>query len=159
MKDLEDTAGRALKYAFKLLGYRDRSRKEMFDKLALKGFSKNTAEETVAFLKERGFIDDNRLAAILKKDAVERRHLGKKGLRSFLLKRGIAREVIDAISVDEDEYIYSAKRLAEKKLKHLKNYNEETVKRKLWGMLERRGYSSDNIKTVMKFFNLKEDSQ
>ena len=157
MKDVEDDFKGALRYAFRLLGCRDRSRKELLDRMALKGFSKGVAEETAAYLEEKGFIDDRRLAEILKRDAVERKHYGKRGLRSYLMKKGIGGEIIDLVSGDEDDYLDAARKLAEKKLKNMKDSSPEAVRKKLWGMLERHGFSCDNIRAVIQSLNVKEE--
>lgn len=157
VKGVEDDFRGALSYAFRLLGYRDRSRKELLDKLILKGFSKAAAEATAAYLEERGFIDDRRLAEILKREAVEKKHYGKRGVRGYLMKKGIAGELIDRVSGDDDDYIDSARKLAEKKLRHMRDCGPEAARRKLWSLLERRGFSSDNIRTVIRSLNLKEE--
>ncbi|MCL4491410.1 MAG: recombination regulator RecX [Nitrospirae bacterium] len=157
VKVLEDNLKSALKYAFKLLGYRDRSRKELYDRLVRKGFSQGVAEETVSYLEDRGFVDDAKLAEGLKRDAVERRHFGKRGVKACLVKRGISGDTADAVAGAEEEYTGTAQRLVEKRLRLLKGCGEETVKRRLWGLLARRGFSPDTIKTVMRSINLKEE--
>ncbi|MBI3592250.1 MAG: regulatory protein RecX [Nitrospirae bacterium] len=157
MKDFEDSFKNALKYALKLLGYRDRSGKEMQEKLAKKGFSEKVAEETLDFLKEKEFIDDKRLAEILKRDALERKHLGARGVRNYLLRRGIARDIADAFSGKEEDYVDAARKLVEKKMRYMKNSDEETIKRRLWGLLARRGFSSETIRDAIKFLNIKEE--
>ncbi|MFO0752856.1 MAG: regulatory protein RecX [Thermodesulfovibrionales bacterium] len=157
MKVFEDTAKSALQHAFKLLGYRDRSEKEMRGKLAQKGFSEGVIGETLRLLKEKRFIDDGRLAEILKRDAVERRHFGRRGAKGYLLKRGIPGDVADAVLGGADEYLDAARELVEKKLKTLKGYDREAVRRKLWGVLSRRGFSSDVIRQAMKSFWDKEE--
>ncbi|MFZ5998157.1 MAG: regulatory protein RecX [Nitrospirota bacterium] len=158
-KNFEDTFDNAVKYAFKLLGYRDRSEKELQEKLARKGFSNGTINKTIDFFKEKGFINDRKLAAALRRDAVERRHLGKRGVRGLLLKRGLTGDVADTLSDDEDEaaYVDAARQLIEKKLRHLKQFDEETIKRRLWGLLARRGFSVENIRAAMKSFDIKEE--
>lgn len=156
-RDFEDSCGNALKYAFRLLGYRDRSEKEMYEKLARKGFSENIAEEAVTYLKDKGFIDDRRFAEILKKDAVERKRLGKRGTRHYLINKGIADDIINAVLGNDDDYLDAAKSFIEKKMRNMKNIDEDALKRRLWGMLARRGFSYDTINKVLKSFDLKEE--
>lgn len=163
MKVLEDSLDGALKYSFKLLGYRDRSRKEIHDKLVQKGISEKVASGAVAYLEERGYIDDRKLAELLKKDAIERRHLGRKGVRGYLVKRGIEAEVVDSVSGTgsggEDDYFESAQRLVEKKLRHMQGLDAREARKKLWGMLGRRGFSPEHIRKVLKSLDLKEESE
>ncbi len=158
MKDFDDSLENALKSAFRLLGYRDRSEKEICERLAKKGFSQKTIKDVVDYLKEKDFIDDRRLAEALKRHAVERKHLGKRGTISYLIKRGIPVEIAAGISGDEDDYFDSAKRLVERRLQHMKNYDTETIKRRLWGLLARRGFSNEAIRKVIKSIDLREET-
>lgn len=157
MKVFEDTTKSALQRALRLLGYRDRSEKEMRDALAQKGFSGGVIGETLHLLKEKRFIDDERLAGMLRRDAMERKHFGRRAAKGYLLKRGIPAEVADAVLGGADEYFDTARELVEKKLKTMKGYDRETVRRKLWGLLSRRGFSSDIIRRAMKSFGDKEE--
>jgi len=135
----------------KLLSYRARSRKEMAEKLERKGFESGQIEDVIKLLETAGLINDRALAADLLRYSVERKSLGKKGIRLFLARRGIERELIDKVmsahSPESEES--SALEFAERRLKTLKNYPPEVVKRRLWGMLQRRGFSSEVVnKTI-----------
>lgn len=158
-RDSEASFNNAIKYAFKLLRYRDRSEKEMYERLIQKGFSEKIALEAVEYLTDKGFIDDKRFAEILKRDAVQRKYLGKQGVKSYLLNKGIDLQVVEDILGNEDDYLDVARNYVEKKLKNLKGYNDETIKKRLWGMLSRRGFSYDTIKKILKSFNLKEEEK
>lgn len=151
-RDFEDSRSNALKHAFRLLAYRDRSEKEIYEKLICKGFSEKVALEAVDYLKDKRFIDDRRFAEILRKDAIERKHLGKRGTRSYLMNKGIAVDITEDILGDDDDYLDAAKSFVEKKLRNMKVYDGETMKRKLRGMLLRRGFSYDTIDRVLKSF-------
>lgn len=147
----------ALKHAFRLLGYRDRSEKEMFEKLMQKGFSAEVAGNAVAYLKGRDFINDGRFARILKKAAVERKHLGRRGTRAYLINKGISGDIADEILGDEGDYLDTAKNFIEKKLKSMGKCDEDTIRRRLWGMLARRGFSYGIINKALKSSGLKEE--
>ena len=147
---MDDSFGNALKYALKILGYRDRSMSEMRQKLTNKGFSKDVIDGTLAYLEEKAFIDDRRLAELLKRDAVERRHFGAQGVRNYLIRRGIAKDIADAMAEAENDYVGSAMQLAEKKMRSMGNLDSATIKRRLWGLLARRGFSSDEVRQVMQ---------
>ncbi len=153
---MDDSLGEALKYALRILGYRDRSVSEMRQKLAAKGFSMDVVDATLARLEEKGFVDDRKFAELLKRDAIERRNYGALGTRRYLLKKGIPSEIVDAITDGDDDYEGAARRLVEKKMQLMKNCSEETARRRLWGLLSRRGFSSDTIYRVMKSMAIKE---
>ncbi len=129
--------------ALKLLSYRSRSRKEISDRLKRKGFSVKEIEATIHFLENAGLISDEALTKELFRYSVERKSLGKKGIEAFLSRRGIDKELIHKeLSIyTNDIEAESAAGFAEKKLKSLDKYPEEIIKRRLWGMLQRRGFS------------------
>lgn len=123
----------------------------MAEKLERKGFDSGQIEGVIKLLETSGLINDKTLASDLFRYSVERKSLGKKGIRLFLARRGIDRELIDktlsAHSPESEEY--AAREFAERKLKILKKYPREVIKRRLWGMLQRRGFSSGVVnKTI-----------
>lgn len=152
-----DSSRNALRHAFRLLGYKDRSENEMYERLIKKGFSGKVAEEVVAYLRDRGFIDDRRFAETLKKNAVDKKYLGKRGTRNYLMSKGIPSVIADEILGSEDDYLDAAKMLVEKKIRNMKNIDEDAIKRRLWGMLLRKGFSVDTVKKVVKSLDLKEE--
>jgi regulatory protein len=124
----------------------------MLDRLNRKGFDSGQIDSTVRFLEETGLINDNALAADLLKYSMQYKPLGKKGIRMFLIKRGIDKELIDfTISTHtSDMEEKSAHELIQRKLRTLKNHPENVIKRRLWGMLQRRGFSG---KVIYKAIN------
>ncbi len=154
MHEVDDSFGIALKYALRILDYRDRSMSEMRQKLTAKGFPKNVVDGTLAYLEEKAFIDDRRLAELLKRDAVEGRHLGAQGVRSYLIRRGIAKDIADAMAEADNDYLGAAMQLAEKKMRSMGHLDSVTIKRRLWGLLARRGFSSDEMRLVIQRLNV-----
>lgn len=152
MKTSGDNFQKALQYAFLLLRYRDRSEKEIVQRLGRKGFTEETGWKVAGYLKEKGFLDDARLAESLKRKAVEQRHLGKRGVVHYLLTKGIPAEIAHGVSGDEDDYIETAKGLVERKLKTLMGLDTQIVRRRLWGALARKGYSPDIIGRVLRAY-------
>jgi regulatory protein len=138
--------------ALKLLSYRARSKKEMAEKLQRKGFDSGQIEGVIKLLETAGLINDRALAADLLRYSVERKSLGNKGIRMFLASRGIDRELIDkTLSVHSPESEGNAAlEFAERKLKILNKYPPEVIKRRLWGTLQRRGFSAEVVKKTVK---------
>lgn len=139
-------------YALKLLSYRSRSKRELLQRLKEKGFDSEEIERAIACLEDAGFIKDEELAHGLFQNALERKYLGRKGIKMLLLRRGIRKELINETlsNLTEEMEQESAKRLVEKKLRTLKACPEEIIRQKLWRMLERRGFSPDVINYVIK---------
>ena len=155
---MTDSQSKAKKYAFKLLSYRGRSEKELKERLVKKGIRKAVASSTVQDLKRLGLIDDRSLAETLKREAFSRKFLSQQGAIRFLHQRGIPHDLInDALNGDQMIDIYTARKLVHKKIKNLRNYSSSHVKKKLYGHLARRGYSSDTIRKVLKENSFEEE--
>lgn len=139
-------------YALRLLSYRSRSKKEMLERLKKKGFDSNLIDSTLKFLEDTGLINDKALVHDLIRYATETKSLGKRGIRMFLVRRGIERGLIDATlahheSGAEEE---AAAKFVERKLRTMENYPEDVVRRRLWGMLQRRGFSINVIQKALE---------
>lgn len=158
-----DSRRSALHYAYRLLSYRSRSEAEMVRRLRMKGFDETDVGSAVLRLRESGFLDDKRLAASLKRYAEETKHLSARGARRFLIQRGIPLEISDEAVRDLDE-LETARRLVEKKIagwgKHgnsnKRQQTDDTMLRKLSGILYRRGYPYGTIRKVLGELNNKE---
>ena len=155
---LKGSHNEARNYALKLLNYRSRSKKEMCERLEKKGFDSGQINGAIKFLEDTGLLKDSVVAQELFRNASERKYLGRKGIEMFLNKRGIDRELIrDTLSSHTWEMEKEAAlKLLQKKLKTLKKYSGNVVRRRLWGMLQRRGFSADIInKTVQSIADKK----
>jgi len=128
----------------------------MIERLKRKGFDEKQINNTMQYLENIGLINDEALAPELLRYAVEKKHLGRKGIRAFLYTRGIKKDLIDETLSNFSEGIEkeAALRLVEKKMKVLRNHPEDIIKRRLWGILQRRGFSADVISTMIKSIEL-----
>jgi regulatory protein len=145
-------------YALKLLSYRGRSVRELEERLRRKGFPDHVVSSTMRHLKHTGFLDDKALAEALKREAMSTKFLSQYGARKFMLARGISREIVDSMfSPDEKDDIKNASRLVDKKLRTIENLSAEKIKRRLYNLLLRKGYSFETIKSVLKKRNFRED--
>jgi regulatory protein len=146
-----DTQSEARSYALRLLGYRSRSRKELRSRLNRRGFSHNHIDSTIEHLEKTGLLDDDAVAREIFRYAVERKFLGKKGIERLLTARGIGKglvnESLSAMTREAEEE--TAVRLTSKKIKTLKDYPDNVIRRRLWGMLQRRGFSRDIIRSAI----------
>ena len=150
MKSPDDNFHKALQYAFLLLRYRDRSEREIIARLNKKGFTEDAGIKAGNYLKEKGFINDARYAESLKRMAIEQKHLGRRGVVHYLLSKGIPDEIVEGISGDDEEYFDTAEKLVARKMRQLKGLDDSVIRRRLWGALLRKGYSSDIIKKVLR---------
>jgi len=151
MAILKDSPVKAREYALRLLSYRSRSEEEIYDRLNRKGFDKDDITRAIKSLRDVGLINDNELVYELLKIATEKKYLGKRGLKLFLLNRGIRKDLIEkALSeLSEETEKETASRFIERKLYTLKNYSPDIIKKRLWGMLKRRGFSVEIIEETL----------
>lgn len=168
--------GSAFSYALRLLSYRSRSSAELLEKMALKGFTGQQADEALQKLERLGYINDSALAESLARLARETRGLGRRGAMGYLLKRGISASLADEALAGYDES-EGAMRMALKKLRTMERAgpetpggnhgtagspgtlrrSRETLKSRLYGALARRGFSPRTIKQV--FLKIEEEGK
>ncbi|MBF0465433.1 MAG: regulatory protein RecX [Nitrospirae bacterium] len=152
-------------YALRLLNFRDRSEKEIREKLLQKGYAEAETEETLEYLKGAGFVDDSKLARNLLIYLDSSKKMGLRRVTDTLKRRGIPESIIEETLrevmgdlQDELSYGYSiegeikkAKILIQKKEESsLKNYPLRVKLNRLYGILNRRGFGAETIKHVLK---------
>ena len=139
--------------ALELLSRRPHSRKELKDKLLRRGVSEDDAEDCVAWLTDRGFLDDGEYAGAVA------RHYTAKGygagrVRSELQRRGIDRELTaDTLSDLPDNSgkidAFLARRLTDPR--------DRDAVRKVSAALFRRGFSWEEIRAALRRFDIEEE--
>ncbi len=147
------TEAQAKDVCLRLLTDRARSRSELADKLAAKGFTSDVAERALNRLAEVGLIDD----AAFAEQWVHSRHTysgkGKKAIAQELRRKGVApadAESALASVTAEDEHTRAAD-LVRRKLKSLPpDLTRDKAIGRLVGMLARRGYNSGTAYAVVK---------
>ena len=132
-------AAEARTRALRLVGYRERSRHELLDRLADDGYPHDVATTVVDDLVCSGLVDDARYAEQLARSLVEIKRLGRSRAARELAKRGVpddlAAAALDAYAPpDEEEH-----RAREAAIRLTRP--DDTVDR-LAGRLVRRGFTS-----------------
>lgn len=155
---MKDSLANAKKYALKLLSYKNRSEKELKDRLNKKGISESVASSTLKCLKEAGLINDFYLAEVLKEEALTRKLLSQNSAKRFLLNKGIPNDIVDIIfDKNEQTDIDNARKIVEKKLKILKSQPPQVIKKRLYNILLRKGYSYETIMKILREKNFFEE--
>ena len=140
-------------YAFKLLSYRPRSIKEIEDRLKKKNYSSKVISEVIRNLKRLRFLNDKEFAQMWVENRIRTRPMGRYRLYQELIQKGIDRDLIEKTlsNYREEEEIKLARELAQRKLKRpYRNLDQVTAQRRLYGFLQRRGFSYDTIQEVLK---------
>lgn len=137
--------------ARRLIRHRARSVRELQTKLEAKGFDAQVIEQTIAWARACGLLDDAKFARLWVNDQVMRRPQGARRLRWELRNKGVCDEHIDqALSkaeLDERQLIRS---LAEKRLALYRGQPWEVQQRKLATYLAHRGFAMEDIAVVLK---------
>ncbi|MFV0504415.1 MAG: regulatory protein RecX [Lachnospirales bacterium] len=135
---------RAKNIAFKFLGYKARTEKEVREKLKKYEFKEDIIGETISILKSYNYIDDRKYAEDFTKEKIKLNKYGSYRIKHMLYEKGVPRDIIDEIEFEEDSQLETAMSLLEKKYRNSENpdYKE---KQKICGFLQRKGYSYDII--------------
>lgn len=144
---------RAQNYALNLLSYRARSEREIMERMQQKGYESSVIEDTIAYLKEQGYLDDYAFAEMFIRDKSELNKYGQNRIKTELYKKGVAREVINGLieeMIDSNSEYEKAKELAKKKIKSYQQDSKQALYRKLNGFLIRKGYPYDVVSRVVK---------
>lgn len=149
----EKEVTRAKNAAYRYLTYRPRSRAEVERKLSEKGFSEPVVDAVIVDLDRLGYVNDREFAVQWARSRTRLRGFGRRRIDQELRDRGISRETIretlGVIFADSSE-IDIARREAEKKLRSLTRFAPDVRRRRLAGFLERRGFSSEMIHTILQ---------
>ncbi len=139
---------RAKDCAYRLLGYRPRSVKEISERLKKKGFAAGTIKKTVKYLSEINYLNDEDFARAWVRTRLQLRPVGLALLRYQLRQKGVASQTIErafaecAGEYDESE---AASELALSRRRRYRGLDRQKVKRRLYQYLRRRGFTQDAI--------------
>ena len=143
--------------ALRFLSFRRRTEKEIRDKLKGKGFDEKSIKSTIDKLKGYDLINDSEFATAWVKERLAYKPRGKKLLRQELWKKGIKKEIIDQVTDElcqhEDK---SALELLEKIKGRYKNLEPRVARRRMYGLLLRRGFSYEAVNHALQSVLVKE---
>lgn len=159
----EDQLFRARDAALGLLSHRARSRAELRRRLERKEIPGAAIEATLAWLDERGYVDDAAFADAFIRDRLRLRPRGRLGLIQELRRKGVdaatAEAAIDRVMADEavDEGALArdaAEAWARKNgpaVRRAARHREDRLRarRRLYGHLARRGFAPDAVRAAI----------
>lgn len=134
----------------RMLTDRARTRAELADTLAAEGVEPDVVESVLDRLVELRLIDDEAYAEAFVRSR-QRAGVGKRSVGRELRAKGIADEQAEAVlaTIDPDEERATAVRLATRRAVASKGMPEQVRRRRLYGVLARRGYPSDLVLSVV----------
>jgi regulatory protein len=139
--------------AIRLLSTRLQSVEEIRRKLMRKEYGGEVVEAVIADLSRMGYLDDERFAKTKAAAAATHKQHGRRRAKIELLKAGVKSDVADRALddvYDAADSLAVARRLAEKAAPRLKRLEPMVARRRLVGMLQRRGFDYDAIKPVIE---------
>lgn len=130
--------------AFKYISYKNRTEKEVKDKLLEKDYSEEVIENILETLREYNYVNDEKYAIDMQKELINFKMYGEYRIRQILFQKGINKEIVDCLEYDYEKMYNNAIKLLKSKYKNISpDYKE---KQKIFGFLTRKGYSYDIIK-------------
>lgn len=135
----------ALQAAFTLLSIRGYSEKEMTTRLRRRGYNDEAIQKTIAYLVERGYLNDTALCKMLYEKYIAKKY-GIKAISYKLFQRGFSSEVIHETLKDynmDNEWQNAFTLLQKKGI--LKNINKQKIARYLLG----RGFTMSTVQKII----------
>jgi len=139
--------------AYHYLMIRPRSRFEVERNLQDREFPSDIVSAVIDQLMKLGYLNDEQFARQWVASRVRSKGFGRRRLEQELRSKGISRdtikETLSALFEDVPE-AEVARQEADKKLRALTRFDPEVRRRRLAGFLERKGFSSEVIRTILR---------
>lgn len=143
-------ARRAREKALYLLEHRSHSQKELKEKLMRDGISRDAAEAAVGRLCEVGLVSDEAFARSYARELFLRKRFGARRVRQELRQKGIDRDLIEELIGEFSEEAESGEMIRTLLMRKYPLWREdEKVRRRAFGALQRMGYAYEDIRRVM----------
>ena len=146
-----DELKKAKNIAFRLLKYRDRSEKEIVNRLKKKKVSREVIEKVIAELKSLSLLDDRKFAKSWIQERI-RKGYGLLKIKVELKEKGIDQDLLKDLLQDINKDAWVLPQIRELAQKRIKKYNkiDLNVKRKILSYLVRRGFPYEKVIRVLK---------
>ena len=143
MSDNQEAVNKAIEVSVKFCSYRERSEKEVIQKLSDKEFSKEIITSTLRKMKDLNFVNNLRFAKSFSRGKNRGNRWGKIKIRYELVGKGLNDEEIK-IGLDSiDSKMYEESLIKNIEIFRKKNKNDN--KNKLIGHLARKGFEMNLI--------------
>lgn len=135
----------------KFCAYQERSHKQVYDKCRSYGLSEEDSNELLVELIQSNFLNEERFVDAYVKGKFKIKSWGKQKISQGLKLAGINQKLIQS-SIQEikiDDYMHTIQKLADKKLKTLKEGTDFEKKIKTQRYLLSKGYSFDEVNKAL----------
>jgi len=146
-----DAIDRAVATAMRALEQRMQTGRELRTRLMRKGFEAETIDAALAKLIDAGYLNDERFAELWIENRLAHRPRGKRMLEQELRQKGIDRQIVDeTVAGMEIDDRAAELELARKRLKSVQGLPPDEQKKKLTGILARRGFDFGVIRSTLE---------
>jgi regulatory protein len=135
--------------AARFLSVRPRSEQEVRQNLAKKETPPAVIEAAIERLTAFGYLDDRAFADLWVRDRLTYKPTSPRALRYELRQKGIANDIVEMVLADLDAED-SAYRAAQAQSRRLRGTERREFQKKLGAFLQRRGFSYDVVRTVLR---------
>ena len=152
--ETESSLYRIKQSSFRYLSGRNHSKYELKIKLQKKQYDIALIQKVIVDLERQGLLNDEEFA-ISYFNVQFKRKRGLLQIKANLSKKGISREIIEAVSSklnNDDDFILNAKEIAKKKIMLLtkRKLENKVIKQKVFQFLASRGFTTNIIMEAFK---------
>ncbi len=144
--------------ALRLLSNRDYGRKELENKLVLKGIERDFARAAALKAEDLGYVDDEAYAAMLARRLSENKGYSSKKIKYELAAKGISHETAEIAceNLDNNPVLRIIELL---NTKYCNSLNDEKGTRRTVAALTRLGYGYSDIRTALREYEISVDAE
>jgi regulatory protein len=146
--EYEQARRSCLQAAVRLLSYRQRSERELRQRLRQKGFAKPPIDEAVVRLRQLGYVNDAAFARFYAEAQQAARPRSQRLLTVELRQKGVEAGVAEQATLEVDDEA-AALEAARRRLPALRDLDYQRFRERLGSFLTRRGFSYDVARTVI----------
>ena len=145
----EDERERALQIAFRYIGYQPRTESEIRGKLVTSDFSEMLIDDVISELKDKEYLNDCSFAKQWMESRSESKPRSRYMLSLELKRKGVDEKIISSVLESIPEDIELAMKLGKKYIRKFSNLSDVDFKKKLSGVLSRKGFSYSITKEII----------
>jgi len=127
------------------LSFSERSTGKLYKKVIDSGYSTDIAEYIVEWAKEYNLVNDAKFCRIF----IESKTFGVRRLKLELLQKGVPEEIVSESLSEISDFSYKNELINLISKKYGTSQNREQARRRAYGWLSRRGFSSELIHSVL----------
>ena len=138
--------------ALRFLSYRQRSEKEVRDKLKSKRISTVNVDKIITTLSKLNFINDEQFAKLFLESFLIKKPMGRRLISMKLLGKGIKKDVAEKMLTEnykEEDELVKCNELLKKYIKKVKSKTEMEKKRKCYQYLLSRGFENELVREII----------